>query len=237
MKKVSFFTLICVAGIGLGGCTTGADPHISMAPPTYVEELPSRVQGNGVGNPGSLFGRGDNPLFSDRKAMNVNDIVTVIIRENANQSSQADRSTSKDSLTSLQGGAFTTPEGSPLKGPLNDINKIAGIGFSAGSGSSYSGGGSTSRTEAFTTTISARIIKVLSNGNYFIEGSKEILLNNEKQIMQISGVIRPYDISQYNEIESRHISDAKILYKTEGDLQRATDKPWGTRVLETIWPF
>ena len=63
-------------------------------------------------------------VFSDRKAMNVNDIVTVIIRENANQSSQADRSTSKDSLTSLKGGTFTTPEGSPLKGPLNDINKI-----------------------------------------------------------------------------------------------------------------
>ena len=77
----------------------------------------------------------------------------------------------------------------------------------------------------------------MTNGNYFIEGSKEILLNNEKQIMQISGVIRPYDISQNNEIESRYISDAKILYRTEGDLQRAMDKPWGTRVLETIWPF
>lgn len=237
MKRSSFFILFCLTGVVFSGCTTGADPHISMAPPAYVEELPSQVQGNGAGNPGSLFGKGDNPLFSDRKAMNVNDIVTVIIKENANQSSQADRSTSKDSLTSLNGGAFTTPAGSPLQGPLNDVNKIAGIGFSAGSGSSYAGGGTTSRVEAFTTTISARIIKVLSNGNYFIEGSKEILLNNEKQIMQISGVIRPYDISQYNEIESRHISDAKILYRTEGDLQRATDKPWGTRVLETIWPF
>ncbi|WP_206120298.1 flagellar basal body L-ring protein FlgH, partial [Campylobacter fetus] len=43
--------------------------------------------------------------------------------------------------------------------------------------------------------------------------------------------------SQNNQIESRYISDAKILYKTEGDLQRATSKPWGTKVLETIWPF
>ena len=237
MKRSYFFVLFCLVGFGFSGCGTGANPHISMEPPVYVEEMPSRVQGGGVGNLGSLFGKGDNPLFSDRKAMNVNDIVTVIISENANQSSQSNRSTTKDSTTALNSGSFTTPAGSPLQGPLNDVNKIAGIGFSAGGAHSYSGSGTASRVETFTTTVSARIIKVLTNGNYFIEGSKEILLNNEKQIMQISGVIRPYDISQNNEIESRYISDAKILYRTEGDLQRAMDKPWGTRVLETIWPF
>ena len=78
---------------------------------------------------------------------------------------------------------------------------------------------------------------MLSNGNYFIEGSKEILLNNEKQIMQITGVIRPYDINQNNEISSRNVSDAKIMYVTQGDLHKSTSKPWGTKLVETIWPF
>ena len=50
-------------------------------------------------------------------------------------------------------------------------------------------------------------------------------------------MIRPYDISNANEIDSRHIADAKILYKTEGDLDRATRKPWGTKLMEAIWPF
>ncbi|AGZ81674.1 flagellar basal body L-ring protein FlgH [Campylobacter fetus] len=219
------------------GCATGANPDISMEPPTYVEQLPSKENGIGVSSPGSLFGRGDNPLFSDRKAMNVNDIVTVVIQETANQTSKADKTTKKDSTTSLNGGTFTTPANSSLSGIANDINKISGIGFSAGGANNYSGSGTSTRNETFNTTVSARIIKILNNGNYFIEGSKEILINNEKQIMQISGVIRPYDISQNNQIESRYISDAKILYKTEGDLQRATNKPWGTKVLETIWPF
>ena len=80
MKRSYFFVLFCL--FGFSGCGTGANPHISMEPPVYVEEMPSRVQGGGVGNLGSLFGKGDNPLFSDRKAMNVNDIVTVIIEEN-----------------------------------------------------------------------------------------------------------------------------------------------------------
>lgn len=53
----------------------------------------------------------------------------------------------------------------------------------------------------------------MSNGNYFIEGSRELLINGEKQIIQLSGVIRPYDIGQDNTIDSRYIADAKIFTK------------------------
>ena len=55
--------------------------------------------------------------------------------------------------------------------------------------------------------------------------------------MQITGVIRPYDINQNNEISSRNVSDAKIMYVTQGDLHKSTSKPWGTKLVETIWPF
>ncbi|EQC2553550.1 flagellar basal body L-ring protein FlgH, partial [Campylobacter coli] len=99
------------------------------------------------------------------------------------------------------------------------------------------GTGTQSRNESFNTTISTRVIKILSNGNYFIEGSRELLINGEKQIIQLSGVIRPYDIGQDNTIDSRYIADAKILYKTEGEVDRSTRKPWGSKVIEAIWPF
>ncbi|SFV63050.1 Flagellar L-ring protein FlgH [hydrothermal vent metagenome] len=78
---------------------------------------------------------------------------------------------------------------------------------------------------------------MLKNGNYFISGRREILIDNQKQLVQISGVIRPYDIDQNNKINSSQISDAKILYKTEGDVDRATQQPWGTKILQAIWPF
>lgn len=68
-----------------------------MKPPVYVEELPEKTSGIGIQNQGSLFGRGDNPLFADRKGMNVNDLVTVVIRRNTNQSSKGDKSTGEDS--------------------------------------------------------------------------------------------------------------------------------------------
>lgn len=218
------------------GCSS-VEPQISMKPPIYVEELPSKENSTLGSNQGSLFGRGDSPLFADRKAMNVNDIVTVLIKENTKQSIKANRSTQKDTSLSLKGGAFANIDGVPFGSALSKANQLAGIGFSAGGSNEFSGTGSNSRNEAFSTTISARIIKILNNGNYFIEGSKELLINGEKQIIQISGVIRPDDITQRNQIDSKYIADAKILYKTQGDIDVATKKPWGSRLLEVIWPF
>ena len=233
MRKNIYFCALAAAF--LSGCLPSADPRIDMKPPVYVEQLPAK-QVNNQPNAGSLLGRGDNPLFADRKAMNVNDIVTVVISERANQSSSGKHDTSKNSAISLGGGLFSAGS-APLSTLATQLNKAGDIGFSAGNKNEFTGAGSSVRAEAFTTTISARIIKVLENGNYFIEGSRELLINGEKQIMQLSGVIRPYDISNANEIDSRYIADAKILYKTEGDVDRATRKPWGTKLMEAIWPF
>lgn len=226
MKLLYFFSLISLLFIGCGL----DDPQLDMKAPVYVEQIEPKADNN-IGAPGSLFGKGSNPLFSDNKAMNVNDIVTIIIKEDTNQSVKASKSTNKNTKSNLGGGLFSGLE------QFDKLNKYSNIGFKAGSNHEFSGGGQSSRNDKFQTTISARVIKVLANGNYFIEGKKQLLINGEKQIIQISGVIRPYDITGQNTIESKYISDAKILYSTQGEIDKATKKPWGTKAVETIWPF
>lgn len=236
MKKILLLSLIALL---YTGCSQHpADPEITMKAPAYVDQLPSKVDDAPRSNPGSLFGQGDNPLFSDLKAMHVNDIVTVTISENILQSSNAKKKLSKDSKDSLGGGLITNNGSNGiLKSATNAINGVSNIGFQTGSTNSFSGTGTSSRSEKFTTTISARIIKILNNGNYFIEGSRELLLNGEKQIIHISGVIRPYDIDQTNTIDSKYIADAKISYVTQGEINQNMKKPWGARFMESIWPF
>lgn len=231
MKVLLLFVLL----FALSGCGASTEPEISMKPPTYVEELPPKQSDNIQTAPGSLFGKGDNPLFSDKKAMNVNDLVTVVIQESTSQSTQANRSSSKNNTSNLSGGTLTA--GGQLANVANNISNYSNIGFQTNSSANYTGTGAQTRNESFNTTVSTRVIKILSNGNYFIEGSRELLINGEKQIIQLSGVIRPYDIGQDNTIDSRYIADAKILYKTEGDVATSTKKPWGTRFFEAIWPF
>ena len=231
MKVLLLFVLL----FALSVCGASTEPEISMKPPAYVEELPPKQSDNIQTAPGSLFGKGDNPLFSDKKAMNVNDLVTVVIQESTSQSTQANRSSSKNNTSNLSGGTLTA--GGQLANVANNISNYSNIGFQTNSSANYTGTGAQTRNESFNTTVSTRVIKILSNGNYFIEGSRELLINGEKQIIQLSGVIRPYDIGQDNTIDSRYIADAKILYKTEGDVATSTKKPWGTRFFEAIWPF
>ena len=231
MKVLLLFVLL----FALSGCGASTEPEISMKPPAYVEELPPKQSDNIQTAPGSLFGKGDNPLFSDKKAMNVNDLVTVVIQESTSQSTQANRSSSKNNTSNLSGGTLTA--GGQLANVANNISNYSNIGFQTNSSANYTGTGAQTRNESFNTTVSTRVIKILSNGNYFIEGSRELLINGEKQIIQLSGVIRPYDIGQDNTIDSRYIADAKILYKTEGDVATSTKKPWGTRFFEAIWQF
>ncbi|EOK4571087.1 flagellar basal body L-ring protein FlgH [Campylobacter upsaliensis] len=232
MKKVFVYML----PFAFFGCSAVVDPEISMKPPTYVEELAPKQSHNVESAPGSLFGKGDNPLFSDKKAMNVNDLVTVIIQESTTQSTQANKTTSRTNNANLGGGTLVGSTGA-VNQVLNRVNSYSNIGFQTNSTNNYTGTGTQSRNESFNTTISTRVIKILSNGNYFIEGSRELLINGEKQIIQLSGVIRPYDIGQDNTIDSKYIADAKILYKTEGEVDRSTRKPWGSKFIEAVWPF
>lgn len=126
---------------------------------------------------------------------------------------------------------------SAVSSAVSKLNGLADIGLSGGSTSSYTGSGSATKNATFTTTVSSRIVKVMSNGNYFITGRREIMVDDQKQIMELSGVIRPYDIDQNNQISSSKISDAKILYANEGDVDRSTQQGWGSKLVNAVWPF
>jgi len=223
----------------LTGCATHPmDPTINMKPPKYVEQIPSKENDIPQDNPGSLFTNGDN-LFSDTKAMKVNDIVTVVITEEVKQSSQASKKLSE--ANSDAGGLFdaTVSGGVSIAGKSLSVGKT-GLSLnlpSMNSTRTFQGSGTQQRNESFQTTISARIVKVLQNGNYFIVGSREIYVDGQKQIIQISGVIRPQDIASDNTIDSKYIADAKIAYKTQGDLKRYTDQNWLAKFWSAIAPW
>ena len=220
------------------GCASHPmDPTITMTPPKYVEEMPSKVQDN-VRNPGSLFTNEDN-LFSDTKAKKVNDVVTVIITEQIKQSSQASKKLNESN--SDAGGLFDASiSGGIYAGGREFRGAKTGISLnlpSMNSSRAFQGSGSNQRSEKFQTTISARIVKILANGNYYIYGTREIYVDGEKQIIKISGVIRPEDISPDNTIDSKYIADAKIAYETEGSLKRYTTQNWFAKFWSAIAPW
>jgi len=231
------FVAIGILILFVGCAKHPMDPTIKMTPPKYVQQMPSKDD-ESVNNPGSLFTNEDN-LFSDTKAKKVNDIVTVLITERISQSSQASK---KLNEANSGGGAFDATVGANAMFNGHNVMSLGktGIGLTLpamNSDRTFQGSGTQQRNEKFETTVSARIVKILANGNYYIYGTREIFVDGQKQIIQISGVIRPEDISPDNTIDSKYIADAKIAYKTEGDLKRFTEQNWFAKFWDAVVPW
>ncbi|NLL14383.1 MAG: flagellar basal body L-ring protein FlgH [Fibrobacter sp.] len=144
-------------------------------------------------------------LYSDHRAMKVDDILTVLIVESAKAGSESKTNTSKENSGQLQSAG-----GSGILGFLPSF------GASGGSRVDFDGKGGTSREGNLVATITARVIKVLDNGNLVIEGSKVVEINEEKEIIKLTGMVRPQDIQKNNIIYSSSIADAQITYTGKG---------------------
>lgn len=231
MKKI----LLCVFALSM----LCADPIMDFSPPRYVEELPEKDFIEEFPKLGSLFGQGERPMFADRRAMRVNDILLVLVSE----SSDASFSTQK-AYTGNQNGTLSAPSvdyaGNNAEIAQNITDFKDGSAFNmnlANAATNFSGGGSQNRTERVSFEIMARVIKVLENGNYYIEGTRQIMVDGEKKVMLLSGVIRPYDITASNTIQSRYISELKLNYTSEGDISNKRHKNWGSKEIEQAWPY
>ncbi len=230
MNKIKLFIMM-ISALYISGCTSHmTSPTMDMKAPEYVQSPSQEANKKCYAHEGSVFGRGQSPIFIDRKAMHVNDIVTIVIDESATQSSAGNKKITDLSQNNMGGGVFGG-------GVLKTLNGVTDVSFKTNSNGTFSGTGAASRNEKFKTTVTARIVKILNNGNYFISGSRAILINDTKQLVRVTGVIRSEDIDQYNTINSKYIADAKILYDTQGDIREATRKPWGSKIVDSIWPF
>ena len=127
-----------------------------------------------------------NSLFVDTRARGVGDIVTIRVSENSKGSKSAATDTSRKSSTAA---GITDFFGASQDLGLDKL--YGGVGFrpsvAADSSSSFKGDGNTSRSSLLEADITARVIEVLPNGNLSIEGRREIVVNNEEQIMVLGG--------------------------------------------------
>jgi flagellar L-ring protein precursor FlgH len=144
-------------------------------------------------------------LYSDHRAMKVDDILTVVVIENAKAGSTSKTNTSKENGVNVSGSG-----GSGLFGWLPSF------GASGESKIDYDGQGGTERQGSLAAKVSARVIEVFDNGNLVIEGSKVVEINDEKEIIKISGTVRPQDIAPDNSVYSYNIADAQITYTGKG---------------------
>ncbi len=174
-------------------------------------------------------------FFKDQRASNIGDVITVLI--NIKDEAELDNTTQR-TRTSTEGAGLDAMLG--YEQALNRVLPQAVDNTNLAqfdSSSNHRGSGSIEREDEITMRMAALITQVLPNGNMVIHGKQEVLVNYEKRILAIDGVIRPEDIGVQNTVSYDQIAEARIIYGGEGQISDMQQPPYGQQIYDVIFPF
>jgi flagellar L-ring protein FlgH len=182
---------------------------------------------------GSIYDPNNGPfgLVANKTAARPGDLVTVLIQETQDLSNEetSDLKTKKvldTQLSSFNIGpdAFTT---------LPDVSSTTN--------NTFAGTANYEKIGNFTARLTAMVVDALPNGNLVISGRREIRIDSETKVIEFSGVVRRYDITAENTIESELVANARVSYSGSGPLTRTTNRHgFGGFVFDAfvwLWPF
>lgn len=215
----------------LAACTPHIRPYTPKVRNYKADRYASSTEER---NEGSLWSENDDSLFTHRRSARVGDLITIAILEAADATRDATTDTSRKSDVQLGIGSFAgAMQALKAAYPTIDPEKL----IAAMTKNDFSGKGQTTSSGKLTATLTARIKQVLPNGDYYIEGSKVVMINEEESHIYMSGVIRPSDIQADNTVASNLIADAQVEYTGRGPVSDKQKPGWFSRLLDWIWPF
>lgn len=234
-KKHAFLliSIFFLAGCAQFPLSTSDVPEIKrIHEPRFPDYKPPKIA------EGSLWSemRGLN-LFPDRRARKIGDIVIVRIMEDPEAELNANTSASRSSTVNAKLKFLGYMQALAEKNSRLAQNPGTDDLINATLNTKSDGKGSSDRDGHVKAYISAVIVRVLPNGNFYINGKREIKVNHETQYLALSGIIRPEDISPSNEISSTYVADARICYAGIGPLADKQKAGWLGRILDHVWPF
>ncbi|MFN8057696.1 MAG: flagellar basal body L-ring protein FlgH [Vicinamibacterales bacterium] len=168
-------------------------------------------------------------LFIDRRAHRTNDIVTVRVVETISATGTADSSLNKKSEADASVSKLFG-----LDGKLPSFIDPTSLAASAAE-TKFKGGGTTTRSGDLTTTMPARVVEVLPNGDLVLEGIREIDINGDRQIIVLTGTVRPTDVTRANAVLSSQIAQLRIRYYGRGLIKDNLKPGWLIRALNKIF--
>ena len=208
----------------------------TKAPPdnpldTYVRQATARSSEAAATTPGAVWISGSRlaDAARDVRASQVDDLLTVVVAE---QASAVTTGVTKTSRTSSTKNSITALAGvTKAAGALANLAGVSGD-------TQLHGQGPTSRSTTLSTTLTARVTQVLPNGALVVEASKDIQVNSERQTITVRGVVRPADIAPTNSVQSNRLGQLEIRINGKGVVADAIKRPfilW--RLLLGLLPF
>jgi len=176
----------------------------------------------------SLWDDRQSKLFTDPRAFQTGDVLTVLISINDRAKLKNDSSRNRTAKRTLGLGGSYDADG--VQGEFTADGDIH-------SETDTEGTGAMTRSESIDLSIAAIVTQVLPNGNLIIEGTQEVRVNAELRILTIAGIVRPIDIGAQNTIPYERIAEARVSYGGRGRLTEVQQPPYGQQFLDIVLPF
>ena len=216
--------LVLLAGLlGLAGC--GTTPTSIVEQPTTARPQPQAVQ---TASNGAIYQvAAYRPLFEDRRARHVGDVLTIVINEKTQAGKQASSNASK---TSEVDSSISAVAGVPLK-------TLQGLGINAEASNQYDDKSALNSSNTFSGSVTVTVIEVLPNGNLIVAGEKQIALDKGTEYIRLSGVVQPDTIQAGNTVSSAKVADARLEYRTSAKFDTAEVMGWLGRFFLSFIPL
>ena len=223
---MKFFWILFATALPVFGQTQSSAAELDA----YIERS-VEVRESNAPSAGSLFTSTGflAEVARDPRAARVGDLVTVIVSEQASALTSGSTSQSRDSATDSSISRLLGIMGAGR--PLPNL-------FGQSSNSSLDGQASTSRSTNVTAVVTAHVTQVMPNGNLIIEGSKEVAVNSERQMVWIRGVVRQADLAQDNSVGSERLGLLDLKVNGKGVVNAAIKRPNPLfRIFKALLPF
>lgn len=230
MNRLSAFLTVLATVLLLGGCAAPPATNVHQPMSARPSAPPEAPRANGAIYQSRYLAQAGyryRPLFEDRRARAVGDVLTISINETtqASKASGTNASRSSSMLMSVAGLS-----GLPGK-------SLLGADLDASSSNSFEGKGDSASKNAFSGTITVTVIEVLPNGNMLVSGEKQIGINQGSEFVRFSGVVNPTVLSAGNTVSSTQVADARLEYRANGAIDEAQVMGWLARFFLSFLPF
>ena len=182
--------------------------------------------------PSSLWQTGSRAFFKDQRASQPGDILTVEV--SFDNKAQFDNNTQGQRTTQEQDGV------SALFGLTNLINHLGPATNNVANITGTTNNQAVAeikRQEQVSVNVAAMVTQVLPNGDLVVVGNQEMRVNFEVRDLQVTGVVRPQDISSTNTVTLDKLAEARISYGGRGQITNIQQPRYGEQLLDVISPF
>jgi flagellar L-ring protein precursor FlgH len=212
----------------LSGCNS-----VPRRDPNYAPVRPVVPPPNPVGDGAIYHGGYSLHWVEDLTAKRVGDILTVSLSESTNATKSAKTDSKKSNSNTVN-----NPTLLGLNPKFNYLGSNASLAIGTSSAHDFSGEGSAEQNNRLTGDITVTVTEVLPNGYLTIRGEKRIGINQGNEYIKLSGIVRPYDITADNVVESTKIADPTIVYVGDGQVADASVMGWLSRFFNSaVMPF